>query len=86
MRHPDPFSGRRPEGGRASVADIPQVTVHETVHILQLQAQGGFENYRSVYNAGAGSSDGGLHALFSSYARPEIEAMADAYAHSLAAQ
>jgi len=161
-------------GGRAGVADIPQVAVHETVHILQLQAQGGLENYRSIYNAetgsmlaiavregcadyltflasgwrlgdrhiygseheaalwaafdpvadeapfsvpgwfggthpdyanwpsqigywlgfriceahhaAAGGSDAGLHALFSSYARPEIEAMADDYAHSLAAQ
>lgn len=42
-------------GGRARVADIPQVAVHETVHILQLQAQGGLENYLSIYNPQTGS-------------------------------
>ena len=37
-------------GGRAERADLPQVIVHETAHVLQVSAQGGIDNYRSIYN------------------------------------
>ena len=37
-------------GGRAKRADLPQVVVHETVHVLQVNAQGGLDNYRSIYD------------------------------------
>jgi hypothetical protein len=37
-------------GGRARRADLPQVVVHETTHVLQVSAQGGLDNYRSIYN------------------------------------
>lgn len=42
-------------GGRAERADLPQVIVHETAHVLQLSAQGGIDNYRSIYNAENGN-------------------------------
>jgi hypothetical protein len=42
-------------GGRANRADLPQVVVHETVHVLQVSAQGGVDNYRSIYNPDNGS-------------------------------
>ena len=37
-------------GGRADRADLPQVIVHETAHVLQVSAQGGIDNYRSIYD------------------------------------
>jgi hypothetical protein len=37
-------------GGRAKRADLPQVVVHETAHVLQVSAQGGIDNYRSIYD------------------------------------
>jgi hypothetical protein len=42
-------------GGRANRADLPQVVVHETAHVLQVNAQGGLDNYRSIYNPENGS-------------------------------
>jgi len=36
--------------GRAKRADLPQVVVHETAHVLQVGAQGGIDNYRSIYD------------------------------------
>lgn len=32
-----------------TLADLPQVIVHEMVHVLQIRAQGGLANYRSIY-------------------------------------
>jgi hypothetical protein len=37
-------------GGRGKRADLPQVVVHETAHVLQVGAQGGLDNYRSIYD------------------------------------
>lgn len=37
-------------GGRAKRSDLPHVVVHETAHVLQVSAQGGIDNYRSIYN------------------------------------
>lgn len=42
-------------GGRARAADLPQVVVHENAHVLQMFAQGGIENFRSIYSAEGGS-------------------------------
>ena len=42
-------------GGRANRADLPQVVVHETAHVLQVSAQGGLDNYRSIYDPDRGS-------------------------------
>jgi hypothetical protein len=42
-------------GGRAQRADLPQVVVHETAHVLQVSAQGGVENYRSIYKGETGN-------------------------------
>ena len=42
-------------GGRANRADLPQVVVHETAHVLQVSAQGGLDNYRSIYDPDSGS-------------------------------
>jgi hypothetical protein len=42
-------------GGRARRADIPQIIVHETAHVLQLIAQGGIEKYRSIYSPETGN-------------------------------
>jgi hypothetical protein len=42
-------------GGRANRADLPQVVVHETAHVLQVSAQGGLDNYRSIYDPDNGS-------------------------------
>jgi len=42
-------------GGRAYRADLPQVVVHETAHVLQVSAQGGIDNYRSIYNPETGN-------------------------------
>ena len=42
-------------GGRANRADLPQVVVHETAHVLLVSAQGGLENYRSIYDPENGS-------------------------------
>lgn len=42
-------------GGRAHRADLPQVAVHETAHVLQVSAQGGVDNYRSIYNPEVGN-------------------------------
>lgn len=32
-----------------TLADLPQIIVHEMVHVLQVRAQGGLANYRSIY-------------------------------------
>ena len=42
-------------GGRANRADLPQVVVHETAHVLQVSAQGGVDNYRSIYDPQSGN-------------------------------
>jgi hypothetical protein len=42
-------------GGRAKRADLPQVVVHETAHVLQVSAQGGLDNYRSIYDSEKGN-------------------------------
>ena len=42
-------------GGRANVSDLPQVVIHENSHVLQLAAQGGLENYLSIYSPDTGS-------------------------------
>lgn len=42
-------------GGRASRSDLPQVVVHENAHVLQLSAQGGPQNYLSIYNPDGGN-------------------------------
>jgi hypothetical protein len=42
-------------GGRANVSDLPQVVIHENAHVLQLAAQGGLGNYRSIYSPDTGS-------------------------------
>jgi len=42
-------------GGRAMRADLPQVVVHETAHVLQVTAQGGLDNYRSIYKPDNGN-------------------------------
>ena len=44
-------------GGRAALEDIPYVAIHETVHVHQVEAQGGLDNYRSIYRPGPNSSN-----------------------------
>ena len=44
-------------GGRGRLADLPQVVVHETVHLQQVKAQGGLDNYRSIYRPGEANSN-----------------------------
>ena len=43
--------------GRASLSDIPYVAIHEAVHVHQVKAQGGLEQYRSIYRPGPNSSN-----------------------------
>ena len=43
-------------GGRASAEDIPQVVVHEMVHVYQARTQG-IDNYRSIFRAETGGSN-----------------------------
>lgn len=42
-------------GGRGGMDDLPQLIVHENAHVLQLAAQGGLQNYRSIYTPEGGS-------------------------------